>query len=126
VRYRFVSTPGLTEGEGNAVITYNYNRMTLLGRSRRKGKGARRISLSARTTVAIWKQPYAPGNPPLGTFSIERAAELTGLSAVWLGFVLLHSKTAAGVWDTPLWHIEKAAQGQPGQSLTDGRKGSTA
>jgi len=50
--------------------------------------------LSARTTVAIWKQPYDPATPPLGTFSLERAAELTGLSTVWLGFVL-HSKTAA-------------------------------
>jgi len=72
----------------------------------------------------MWKRPYAPGHPPLGTFSLETAAELTGLSAVWLGFVLLESETAAGVWDTPDWHIEKVAQAPPGQSLTEGREGS--
>ena len=79
--------------------------------------------MSARTTVAMWKQPYAPGHPPLGTFSLETAAELTGLSAVWLAFVLLQSDSAAGVWNTPEWHIEKLAQNPAGQSLTERRTG---
>jgi hypothetical protein len=106
-------------------MKYNYNSNDRTREAAARGRRRKEDSLSARTTVAIWKQPYEPGNSPLGTFSLENAAELTGLSAVWLGFVLLHSENAAGVWNTPEWHIEKAAQGQPGRSLTEGRTGST-
>jgi len=81
VRYRPISIPRLTGDNGNAVIPYNYNADDI-GRLPARGRKREEDSLSARTTVAIWKQPYSPGNPPLGTFSLETVAELTGLSAV--------------------------------------------
>jgi hypothetical protein len=59
--------------------------------------------------VTVWKQPYAPGDQPLGTFPLERVAEMTGLTPIWLGFVLLNAERATGVWDTADWHIERAA-----------------
>lgn len=59
-------------------------------------------------SVKVWKQPYAPGDPPLGTFSLERAAAIVGLNSPWLAFVLLLSERATGVWDTADWHIEGA------------------
>jgi hypothetical protein len=64
--------------------------------------------LSARIKVTVWKRPYALGNPPVATFSLEQAAALTGLSVVWLRFVLQHSKPRA--WDTAEWHIEEVAE----------------
>jgi hypothetical protein len=61
------------------------------------------------SVVTVWKQPYSAGDPPVGTFPLERAARLAGLTPVWLGFVLLQAQRATGVWDTPAWHIEGAA-----------------
>jgi hypothetical protein len=60
--------------------------------------------------VTVWKQPYSPGDAPLGTFSLERAAALAGLTPTWLDFVLLNAKRATGIWDTAAWHIEGAAR----------------
>jgi hypothetical protein len=60
------------------------------------------------TSIKVWKHPYAPGDQPLGTFSLERAAQIVGLNSPWLSFVLLNSKRATGVWDTAGWHIEGA------------------
>jgi hypothetical protein len=57
--------------------------------------------------VTVWKQPYAPGDPPLGTFPLTRVAQMAGLTPIWLGFVLLGSERATGVWDTSDWHIEE-------------------
>jgi len=58
------------------------------------------------TNVTVWKHPYAPGDQPIGTFPLERAAAIVGLNMPWLDFVLLHSERATGVWDTADWHIE--------------------
>jgi len=58
--------------------------------------------------VTVWKHPYAPGDRPVGTFPLERAAAIVGLNMPWLDFVLLNSQRATGVWDTSDWHIEEA------------------
>jgi hypothetical protein len=56
--------------------------------------------------VTVWKQPYSPGDAPIGTFSLELVAAMAGLTPLWLDFVLLNSERATGVWDTAAWHIE--------------------
>jgi hypothetical protein len=60
------------------------------------------------SSVTVWKQPYSPGDAPIGTFSVQQAAAMAGLTPVWLGFVLLNGERATGVWDTTTWHIEGA------------------
>lgn len=66
--------------------------------------------MTGRISVAIWRRPYFPGDPPVGTFSLEAAAVLVGLNSTWLDFVLIHAKRATGVWDTAEWHIEELDQ----------------
>src|ERR1700731_4274592 len=70
------------------------------GDGRRRRGGCPQAWEGPMACVTVWKQPYAPGDPALGTFPLERVAEMTGLTPLWLGFVLLNAERATGVWDT--------------------------